>query len=50
VSYGAGKQLKGRKIHILVNPRGPPMRVFVHSVGIQDGDEAGLVLDKIRRR
>jgi hypothetical protein len=44
------KQVKGRKIHALVDTEGLPMRVVVHSAAIQDRDGAGLVLDKIRRR
>jgi putative transposase len=48
VGYDAGKQVKGRKIHALVDSEGLPMRVVVHSARIQDRD--GLVLDKIRRR
>jgi transposase len=50
VGYDAGKQVKGRKIHALVNSEGLPMRVVVHSAAIQDRDEAGLFLDKIRPR
>jgi putative transposase len=50
VGYDAGKQVKGRKIHALVDSGGLPMRVVVHSAAIQDRDAAGLVLDKIRRR
>jgi transposase len=50
VGYDAGKQVKGRKIHALVDSEGLPMRVVVHSAAIQDRDDAGLVLDKIRRR
>ena len=50
MGYDAGKQVKGRKIHALVDSEGLPMRVVVHSVAIQDRDGAGLVLDKIRRR
>ena len=50
VGYDAGKQVKGRKIHALVDSEGLPMRVVVHSAAIQDRDGAGLVLDKIRRR
>ena len=46
----AGKKVKGRKIHALVDTEGLPMRVIVHSAAIQDRDGAGLVLDKIRRR
>jgi transposase len=50
MGYDAGKQVKGRKIHALVDTEGLPMRVVVHSAAIQDRDGAGLVLDKIRRR
>jgi transposase len=49
VGYDAGKQVKGRKIHALVEIEGLPMRVVVHSAAIQDRDGAGL-LNKIRRR
>ena len=50
MGYGAGKKVKGRKIHALVDSEGLPMRVVVHSAAIQDRDGDGLVLDKIRRR
>src|SRR3989442_10526084 len=50
VGYDAGKKVKGRKIHALVDTEGLPMRVVVHSAAIQDRDGAGLVLDKIRQR
>ena len=50
MGYDAGKKVKGRKIHALVDTEGLPMRVVVHSAAIQDRDGAGLVLDKIRRR
>jgi putative transposase len=50
VGYDAGKQVKGRKIHALVDSEGLPMRVVVHSAAIQDRDGAGFVLDKIRQR
>jgi hypothetical protein len=50
VGYDAGKKVKGRKIHALVDIDRLPMRVIVHSAAIQDRDGAGLVLDKIRRR
>jgi transposase len=49
VGYDASKQVKGHKIHALVDSEGLPMRVVVHSAAIQDRDAAGLVLDKIRR-
>ena len=50
MGYDAGKRVKGRKIHALVDSEGLPMRIVVHSAKIQDRDGAGLVLDKIRRR
>ena len=50
MGYDAGKKVKGRKIHALVDSEGLPMRVVVHSAAIQDRDGAGLVLDKVRRR
>ena len=50
VGYDAGKQVKGPKIHALVDSEGLPMRVVVHSAAIQDRDAAGLVHDKIRGR
>src|SRR5262249_30096770 len=37
-------------IHALVDTEGLPLRVVVHSAGIQDRDGAALVIDKIRRR
>ncbi|MFY9627797.1 MAG: transposase [Methylocystis sp.] len=46
--YDAGKKLKGRKIHALVDTQGLPLRVVVHSAGVQDRDGAALVFDKIR--
>ena len=42
--------MKGLKIHALVDAEGPPMRVVVHSAGLQDRDGAALVLEKIRSR
>ena len=40
--------MKGRKIHALVDTQGLPLRVVIHSAGVQDRDGAALVLDKIR--
>ena len=42
--------MKGRKVHALVDVEGLPLRVIVHSAGMQDRDGAALVLDKIRKR
>ena len=50
MGYDAGKKVKGRKIHALVDTLGLPMRLVVHSAGTQDRDGAALVLDKIRAR
>jgi transposase len=50
VGYDAGKKVKGRKVHALVDTEGLPLRVVVHSAVIQDRDGAALVLDRIRQR
>jgi transposase len=50
VGYDAGKKVKGRKVHALVDTEGLPLRVVVHSAAIQDQDGAALVLDRIRQR
>ena len=50
VGYDAGKKVKGRKIHALVDVEACRLRVIVHSAGIQDRDGAALLLDKIRQR
>ncbi len=50
MGYDAGKKVKGRKLHALVDVEGLPLRVIVHSAGIQDRDGATLMLDKIRQR
>ncbi len=50
MGYDAGKRIKGRKIHALVDTEGLPLRVVVHSAGLQDRDGAALVLDRIRTR
>lgn len=49
MGYDAAKKIKGRKLHALVDTEGLPIRVVVHSAGIQDRDGAALVLDKIRK-
>ena len=50
MGYDAGKRIKGRKIHALVDTEGLPMKVVVHSAGMQDRDGAALVLARIRNR
>lgn len=42
--YDAGKQIAGRKRHILVDTLGLVLRAVVHSAGIQDRDGARRVL------
>ncbi|HTS55865.1 MAG TPA: IS5 family transposase [Burkholderiales bacterium] len=48
--YDAGKKVKGRKRHILVDTLGLLLNVVVHSADIQDRDGARLVLDRRTRR
>ncbi len=50
MGYDAGKRVKGRKIHALVDTEGLPLRVVVHSAGMQDRAGAALVLSRIRTR
>lgn len=50
MGYDAGKKVKGRKLHALVDTEGLPLRVVVHSASIQDRDGAARVIDKIRQR
>lgn len=47
--YDAGKKVKGRKRHILVDTLGLLLVVVVHAADIQDRDGAKLVLEKARR-
>ena len=49
VGCDAGKKVKGRKIHALVDTLGLPTRLVVHAAGAQDHDGAALLLDKVRR-
>lgn len=50
MGYDAGKKVKGRKLHALVDVLGMPLRLLVHPASVQDRDGAALVLDKIRQR
>lgn len=50
MGYDPGKRTKGRKRHLLTDTLGLPLRVVVHSAGIQDRDGAALVLDGLRER
>lgn len=46
--YDAGKKIKGRKRHILVDTIGLLLMVVVHAANIQDRDGAKTVLDKAK--
>jgi putative transposase len=48
--YDAGKKVKGRKRHLLVDTIGLLLVVVVHAADIQDRDGARLVLEKLLRR
>jgi putative transposase len=48
--FDAGKKVKGRKRHIVVDILGMILKADVHSAGIQDRDGAALALDKITAR
>jgi putative transposase len=45
--YDAGKKVKGRKRHIIVDTLGLVLMVVVHAANIQDRDGAKLVLEKL---
>ena len=47
--YDAGKKVKGKKRHILVDTLGLPLNVVVHPANIQDRDSGLLVLKAVRR-
>jgi putative transposase len=46
--YDAGKRVKGRKRHIVVDTVGNLLAVVVHAANIQDRDGAKLVLKRLR--
>ena len=46
--YDAGKKIKGRKRHILVDTMGLLLMVVVHAANVQDRDGARLLLDKAK--
>ncbi|PIX73822.1 hypothetical protein COZ39_01690, partial [Candidatus Roizmanbacteria bacterium CG_4_10_14_3_um_filter_33_21] len=48
--YDAGKKIKGRKRHILVDTLGLIISVIVHSAGIQDRDGGRYVLAKAKTK
>jgi len=45
--YDAGKKIKGRKRHIIVDTTGLLLMVIVHAANIQDRDGAKLVLEQV---
>lgn len=45
--YDAGKKIKGRKRHILVDTMGLILAIVVHSAAIQDRNGANLVFDRL---
>ena len=47
--YDAGKKVKGKKRHILVDTLGLPLNVVVHPANIQDRDGGLFVLKAVRR-
>ncbi len=48
--YDAGKEVKGRKRHILVDTQGHLWKVVVHSANIQDREGAKLLLSALPKR
>ena len=46
--YDAGKKVKGRKRHILVDTQGLPQKVMVHPANIQDRDGAKALLSQVK--
>jgi putative transposase len=47
--YDAGKKIKGRKRHMLVDTIGLPLTIVVHPANIQDRDGAKLVLKQAKQ-
>ncbi len=50
IGFDAGKKVKGRKRHILVDTVGMILKAEVHSAGIQDRDGAALVFERLTER
>jgi putative transposase len=48
--YDAGKKVKGRKRHLLVDTLGLVLMVVVHAASLQDRDGGQQVLEKVRHR
>jgi transposase len=49
IGYDAGKKIKGKKRHILVDTLGLMLNVVVHPADVQDRDGGLLVLQAVRR-
>jgi putative transposase len=49
VGYDAGKKIKGRKRHIVVDTQGLLLKAVVHPANVQDRDGALLVLASLPR-
>ena len=47
--YDAGKKVKGRKRHIIVDTLGLVLAIVVHGADIQDRDGGALVIKELRR-
>jgi putative transposase len=50
VGYDAGKQVKGRKRHLLVDTQGHILGLLVLPANVQDPDGAKLLLDPVKNR
>lgn len=50
IGYDAGKRVRGRKRHLLVDTLGLVLRVVVHSASVQERAGAKLVLAGVRRQ
>ena len=50
IGYDAGKKIKGRKQHILVDNQGFLLECVVHGANIQDREGAKLVLEKCKSK
>jgi putative transposase len=48
--YDAGKKIKGRKRHLIVDTLGLPLVLVVHPANIQDRDGLGLVCTRINEK
>ncbi len=48
VGHEPGKRVKGRKIHSPLDTLVLPIRLVIHSAGVQDRDGAALLFDRIK--